>query len=113
MIPAFDQMSYNDGYGAELQCPNCNGNYLHHEKIEVFEREEDAKSGLQVTVAGKEVTTSTSLSGNPSLRRHGIAISFSCEFCDAVPVLTIAQHKGNTLVDMNFTIDKNKKNESI
>jgi hypothetical protein len=110
MIPVIDETSYNEGFGAELLCPNCNGNYLHHDRVEVFEREEDAHSGLQVTVSGKEVTTRTSLTGNPSMRRHGVKIFFSCEFCDAIPVLTIAQHKGNTHTDMTFTIPE--KNHS-
>jgi hypothetical protein len=33
-----------------LHCPNCNGFYLHQGKTEVFERSEDAKEGLHVTV---------------------------------------------------------------
>ncbi|WP_193090875.1 hypothetical protein [Halomonas colorata] len=111
MIPTFDEMSYDEGFGAELQCPNCKGNYLHHDRVEIFERQEDAKTGIHVTVENGSSVQDTSMAGNPSTRRHGLNIFFWCEFCDAVPVLTIAQHKGNTLVDMDFTIDKNKKRD--
>ena len=43
----------------------------------------------------------TDLKGNPSARRDGLAIRFWCESCDARPVLTIAQHKGSTLVEFS------------
>ena len=33
---------------------------------------------------------------NPSIRRHGMAIAFSCEHCGDGFELTIAQHKGST-----------------
>ena len=36
MQPLFGQ--YDEGYGAELLCPDCGGNYLHHERVEVFVR---------------------------------------------------------------------------
>ena len=39
MEPAFEQ--YVDGSGELLECPACGDNYLHHERVEVFEREED------------------------------------------------------------------------
>ena len=37
-------------------------------------------------------------SGNPSWRRHGLAICFECEFCGRTSELTIAQHKGQSLL---------------
>jgi hypothetical protein len=37
-------------------------------------------------------------SWNPSWRRDGIAIEFCCEGCGSIGELTIAQHKGVTLV---------------
>lgn len=97
MIPKFG--NGDDGDGFELLCPNCGFNYLHHEKVDVFERSEDAESGLHVSVSGVKAETNTALSGNPSARRDGLTVTFSCEGCDAKPVLTIAQHKGQTFVN--------------
>ena len=37
-------------------------------------------------------------SGNPSDRRHGLAVAFTCEACPFQGELTVAQHKGATLV---------------
>ena len=90
---------YTEGYGAELICPACDGTHMHHERVEVFEREEDAVVGLHVTVADMQVTTDMSLEGNPSRRRDGLAIRFWCEECGGKSLLTISQHKGNTYCD--------------
>ncbi len=97
MQPTFE--NYEGGFGADLVCPACGGTYLHHERVEVFERNEDERSGLHVAVADGQALVDTALEGNPSGRRHGLSIHFWCEACAAKPVLTIAQHKGNTLVD--------------
>ena len=83
----------------DLQCPSCGATLLHHGKVEVFECSKDAKQGLHVTVADGLVTTNTNLTGNPSMRRNGLSIMFWCEGCSANPVLSIAQHKGSTLVE--------------
>jgi hypothetical protein len=93
--------SYQEGFGGELKCPSCGNNYLHHEKVEVFERGEDEEKGLHVTIENGAVTTNNNLSGNPSSRRHGLLVHFSCEGCKATPVLSLSQHKGNTWVDIN------------
>lgn len=97
MQPKFD--AYQERCGAELLCPSCGFNYLHHEQVEIFEREEDQEHCIHVSVAEGKATIDTSPAGNPSSRRHGLRIHFSCEGCSARPILTIAQHKGNTLVD--------------
>ena len=97
MVPTFDD--FQEGFGAELLCPSCGNNYLRHGKVEVFECGEDAKHGVHVTVADGKATMDTSLEGNPSARRHGMTIAFSCEGCKATPVLSIKQHKGNTYID--------------
>jgi len=97
MIPKFGE--YHEGYGAELACPSCGFNYLHHDKVEVFECGEDATHGVHVTVADAKAAFDTSLEGNPSSRRHGLKIYFWCEGCKTKPVLSISQHKGNTYVD--------------
>lgn len=97
MIPKFGE--YQGAYGAELQCPSCDDNYLHHDLVEVFECKEDATHGVHVAVANNKATIDTSLEGNPSARRHGLKINFWCEGCGAKPVLSISQHKGITYVD--------------
>ena len=89
------------GYGAELLCPNCSGNYQHHDRIEVFERSEDQDTGVHVVVENGSVTIDQNLAGNPSARRHGLAIYFWCELCSTKSVMTISQHKGNTYVDFS------------
>jgi hypothetical protein len=109
MVPVFETY-LGDDYGI-LTCPACGFNYLHHEAVEVFARDEDDEEGLHVRVAtgdamppngirGQTVAIGRALAGNPSGRRGGVAIRFWCEGCHAHPVLTIAQHKGHTLVEM-------------
>ncbi len=93
--------SYQGGVGGKLKCPSCGSSYLHHEKVEIFERGEDEEKGLHVVVENGVVKTDTNMSGNPSARRHGLKIYFSCEECKTKPVLSISQHKGNTFVDLN------------
>lgn len=97
MTPKFGE--YQQGFGAELECPACGSNYLHHDRVEIFECGEDATSGVHVAVEGGKATVDTALEGNPSARRHGLKIFFWCEGCEAKPVLSVSQHKGNTYVD--------------
>ena len=99
MMPKFEDR-YADGYEAELLCPKCDGNYLHHEQVEVFECGEDAKTGVHIVVGEGKATVDTSLDGNPSSRRHGLKIRFRCEQCGAKPLMSISQHKGNTYFDV-------------
>ena len=108
MIPKFED--YYDEFGASLLCPVCGGNYLHHERVEVFERVEDAAEGVHVAVESLGVTVDTSLDGNPSARRDGIKIYYWCELCPARSVLCIAQHKGNTFVDFVVIDEDNDAN---
>jgi hypothetical protein len=87
-----------------LLCPGCGYNNLHHEAIEVFERShEDASDGLHVIIEKGVVEVDADLHRNPSPRRHGLSIHFWCETCAVLPVLTIAQHKGETLVTWDWT----------
>lgn len=86
-----------------LQCPNCGSDNLHHDKITVFDREEDDEETKVTTVncfGLTDVCFRPSLgSKNPSSRRHGLTIEFWCECCYVRPVLTLAQHKGVTLIE--------------
>lgn len=81
-----------------LCCAGCGGTYLHHDRIEVFNRsKEDALTGVRVRVAGLRVATGPDAhKGNPSSRRDGVAIRFWCEQCPALTDLLVAQHKGQT-----------------
>lgn len=85
-----------------LLCPRCGGDYLHHGQVEVFARTEDAAVGLHTTAGAGDTRVDRDLGGNPSARRHGVTIAFSCELCDeaaqGVLRLTIAQHKGQTFL---------------
>jgi len=101
MTPKF--ANYEKDFGAELLCPNCEGNYLHHGEVEIFECGEDAGHGIHVTVSDGKATMDTSLKGNPSSRRHGLKINFWCEQCHAKSLLLVKQHKGNTGVDFTIT----------
>lgn len=91
---------FEENYGTELLCPKCNSNYLSHDKVQIFERSEDAELGLHATIQAGKMTMDTSLHGNPSSRRGGLSINFKCENCHAKLELTLAQHKGNTLFEI-------------
>jgi hypothetical protein len=86
--------------GTHLRCARCGGEYLHHVKVEVFEGREDAAKGVHLSIDGGCVKVDDDLAGNPSSRRHGLTIHLTCEFCAATNVLTIAQHKGLTLLEV-------------
>jgi hypothetical protein len=82
-----------------LLCPHCGGGYLHHELITVFDRREDADFVTRTRVSKNRVTreaVKSEVARNPSCRRDGLAVSFSCETCAARPELTIKQEKGQT-----------------
>lgn len=69
MVPIFGE--YQEGFGSELKCPAFGSSNLHHERVEVFECGEDASNGVHIAVEGGKATFDTSLTGNPSARRHG------------------------------------------
>jgi hypothetical protein len=93
-------LSGNDGPREEhLRCAGCGCSEVHHERVEVFERSEDAEEGLHIVIEGLKFTKDSSLEGNPSRRRDGLLIQFWCEQCDEKSVLAISQHKGVTYVD--------------
>jgi hypothetical protein len=94
------QVTVQTDYGdTRLLCPRCGDDYLHHGRVEVFARTEDA-TGVHTTVEAETVRVDRDLTGNPSGRRHGVTIAFSCEGCPDDPdlLLTIAQHKGQTFL---------------
>ena len=81
------RFNYWGGYGA-LQCPRCvGGGNLHHVRVEVFARPEDAENVNETTVQGKLAHVEYVLndtSGNPSSRRDGLRVHFYCEQCGDV-----------------------------
>lgn len=90
---------------SELRCPRCDSAYLHHEGVTVYDRKEDARSVIETTVRGGKVSVVPSAPGvdNPSSRRDGIAVLFSCEGCGDDPIeMTIAQHKGTTEIGWRY-----------
>lgn len=84
-----------------LLCPRCGGDYLHQNRIEIFNRAEDATDGLHVVVDGLTLKADTfDFTQNPSSRRYGMTIYFLCETCpNTVMKMDIAQHKGNTYIE--------------
>jgi hypothetical protein len=90
----------NRGGQGALACPCCGNSYLHHGKIVAYERCEDAPRVLRIEVAGgaAKLEWVANDSRNPSARRHGLCIEFCCENCGCDSELTIAQHKGESLL---------------
>lgn len=85
-----------------LLCPRCGESTLHHGSMTVYSRPEDGARTTEVTISGKRIrgaTTPSAGSRNPSSRRDGLAIRFECECCGGGMELTIAQHKGATLLE--------------
>lgn len=82
-----------------LLCPRCGSNNLHHGRVTVYDRGEDAPLTAVSVIDGCEIfhTERESIRcANPSARRHGLAILFTCEGCGVWSELTIEQHKGET-----------------
>jgi hypothetical protein len=75
---------------------------LHHGAVAVFDRGEDEAEILETRARddGSVLVHRVPAYGseNPSARRHGLAIGFECEDCTYRGELTVAQHKGATLV---------------
>lgn len=100
-----------------LLCPSCEEPYLHQCNVTVFERGEDDEYTTVIAQNGADAQVNRFKSDdtcNPSSRRHGLLLEFTCEHCHAdqftsgegnsywsAPnpfLLGIAQHKGVTLM---------------
>jgi hypothetical protein len=82
-------------------CPKCGETYLHQSSVHIYTRDtEDALVGPVTFCDGTRtmVTQDGSMDNNPSRRRHGLSVDMDCEVCGPVGRLTIAQHKGQTLI---------------
>jgi predicted RNA-binding Zn-ribbon protein involved in translation (DUF1610 family) len=91
-----------------LICPRCGSDTLHHERVTSFDRAEDASQVVKTAVFAGNVSVDPAASntGNPSSRRDGIVIDFTCEQCGNAPLqLTIGQHKGSTEIGWRFQGD--------
>jgi hypothetical protein len=94
--PKFDD---REGGYLNLICPDCGSTYLHHGTVEVFFRKEDSPTVVHTEAFGQGANVEAKLnglSGNPSPRRGGVKITFSCEECSMINALQIIQHKGET-----------------
>lgn len=104
-----------DEYGL-LECPKCGGEYLHQGNTTIYERGEDADYTTVIAQNEHEVVATkfpSEETHNPSSRRHGLTIEFTCENChggewDGEKViesntppfhLAIYQHKGCTFME--------------
>lgn len=93
-----------------LKCPRCGNSYLHQKDVQVFHRLEDDPVVRVITVKDGEVESipfPNNDTFNPSTRRHGMIVFFYCENCgpengSADLYMTIAQHKGETLMEWRF-----------
>lgn len=86
---------------SNLTCPHCGNNYLHHGEVTVFFRNEDEPLVVVTRIEGGSASVDvvpTPASGNPSSRRDGLTVNFWCEGCGRSSELTIAQHKGISLL---------------
>ena len=88
-------------YEAELSldCPFCQGNYLHQQAYRIWSTNEDQQSDC-LTIFDEYQNLKvekTPEEQNPSSRCRGaISIEFSCEDCEKISTFTILQHKGST-----------------
>lgn len=82
-----------------LCCPKCGGEFLRHFRTVVCEpSREDSDEGTEAVINSVGLTCAHRITKNPSPRRNGIRIFFSCENCGATPQLLLAQDKGNSLL---------------
>lgn len=94
----------SEGY---LRCHHCGEHYLHQGNTTIFSRVEDADWTRVMQQNGDEMVTTDFPSIdvlNPSSRRHGMIIEFSCEYChgdESLDSLRLAiyQHKGVTFIE--------------
>lgn len=90
-----------------IRCAGCQGDNLHHYRVEVFERQgEDAAIGVHVTVESGNALTNISMEGNPSDRRDGVKILLYCEHCEIITIFDILQHKGTTYLNRSVSQER-------
>ena len=97
-------INQNDVDSGILACPHCGADEsgtLHQIEATVYFRNEDDHNGVTVrATSALDGYIGTDQTGNPSARRDGISVLFSCEQCTATSKLNIVQHKGDTYLNM-------------
>lgn len=97
-----------------MECPVCKCDYLHHQTVEVYSRAAfDSEDGICVQAfPSMELHVDRDISRNPSTRRDGIRIYFTCEDCHHDPdncpppyEMLIYQHKGRTYIDTIYYVE--------
>jgi predicted GIY-YIG superfamily endonuclease len=97
-----------------MECPSCKYDFTHQEYYEIFQRNEDC-DGIHTVVKLDGTTVDTKMKDNPSSRRDGMRMYFSCESCHGnqeeginPPLfeLLIYQHKGVTIFETVYYEEK-------
>jgi len=91
-----------------LKCPKCGFDNTHLESVEYFGRHEDAEHGTHAKMDFDECQVDDCLDGNPSDRRDGLILHFSCEDGCEFDTL-IFQHKGLTFFKFKNDIKQKPK----
>jgi hypothetical protein len=92
-----------------LCCPSCGFEYMHHDVVTVFARDEDKEQTIVTQIVGRKTIVTfvaSNKSKNPSARRDGLAVMFWCEGCDSVNELCLEQHKGQTFFSWRSLLGK-------
>lgn len=112
-----EPIKLQDGWHPEskLACPSCKNHdgMTHQEHVEVYMREHDmfpGAPGRRYWIDTFSMETDTNMTNNPSWRRDGIRIYFSCENCGAgqgIPFneILISQDSGNTFISVVYYIE--------
>jgi len=96
-----------------LKCPACGYYFTHQEYYEIFQCNEDS-GGIRTIVQLNQTTVDTNMKDNPSSRRDGMRMFFTCEGCHGIdefvnpPMfeLLIYQHKGVTIFETVYYEEK-------
>lgn len=95
---------YNENQENAISCPVCGEDCLHHTDVKVYNRGNEDNENYDVVLIDSEHGTSLipvqdEDRPNPSDRRDGVRISFTCEQECEVPDLMLYQHKGTTYLE--------------
>lgn len=91
-----------------LLCPICESEYLHQIHVHVFNRKSESSKDQKITTienTGGDESVLEHLPAhplppkNPSHRRQGLSIDFTCEDCHAPSRLHIYQYKGTSHIE--------------
>lgn len=84
-----------------LCCAHCGEDNLHHREVQVFARPQEDGPYYRTSLPADGYSIGVPVhaeQGNPSRRRSGVKVLLTCEHCPGVSALTIAQHKGFTIL---------------